>query len=169
MQHVRNIFEAALYLLFIGLMAFLHGKEILYFLADVQFLSILATSATTLSGLGVGFLGIMLALKEIPGSRGEYATHFRRKLRLILRRSTIYFLLSSFFAFLGFAIPVDVKVTLALSSVLSVNVKVLVFSSALSTILLLNGLLHMFYVCIKMEEAMGSPRENSGNVRSESS
>lgn len=146
-SYKRNILETIIYITCIIIVINLwHERKFFDFLSDIRFLNVLATSAITLSGIGVGLLGIMLALPETPGTRGKFLTNIKRWLLSLLKRSTIYFLLSSSFAFLCYAIPADFS-------------SMLVVFSTLSTILFASGLLHMFYVCLNIDKALFKHRE----------
>jgi hypothetical protein len=66
----------------------------------------------------------------------------------LLKRCTAYFLLSSFLAFSS------ISFLTSLSNNGSEDVLIAVIAcSALSTILFLSSLLHLLYVCLKIEEA----------------
>jgi hypothetical protein len=128
----------------------LHWRKegIFNFLSNERFLNVLLSSAITLSGIGIALLGIIFVLPERAGLKGEMAAKAKSFFFALLKRCTAYFLLSSFLAFSS------ISFLTSLSSNGSENVSVAVTAcSALSTILFLSGLLHLLYVCLKIEEA----------------
>lgn len=139
MRYKRTITEAVLYLILVVAVFYWHQEKILSFLTDDRFLDILTESAITLSGIGVGLIGIILVLPQPAGIKGEISTEVKRTFLSRLKRSTTYFLLSSFSAFLSYAVPRSPLITVAVCS-------------AISTILFLNGLLHLLYVCLTIEK-----------------
>lgn len=143
MGYMRNISEAIFYPIVLIAVYFYHELNILDFLTDQAFLNMLTESAITLSGIGIGLLGIILVLQIPTGIKGEFSKEDRKVFLSKLKRSTGYFLFSSLFAFSCFVVSKDAPVAISLCS-------------AFSTILFLNGLAHLLYVCFTIDKVGSS-------------
>lgn len=147
MQYKRNIPEAVLQVIFLISIVSWH-MYVYSFLTNEQFLNVLTTSAVTLSGLGVTLLGIILVLPEpATGIEGRISIKVEKTFLSMLKRSTTYFLLSSFLAFMCYVVSESILMAVVLCS-------------GLSTILFLSGLLYLFYVCLNIEKLARVVRTN---------
>jgi len=143
MRYKRSMLEAILYLIFLIPISLWYETRVIGFLTNDRFLNILTESAITLSGIGIGLLGIILVLRTPAGIKGEFSKEDRKAFLSIIKRSTAYFLLSSLFAFLCYIVPQGVLL-------------VLVLCSAISTLLFLDGLAHLLYICFTIEKVGSS-------------
>jgi hypothetical protein len=145
MRYKRNIVEIILYLVLLAIIIYWRKEHALSFLLDKEFLDILLRSTVTLSGIGIAMLGI---ISNMPGRIGEREVKAIRYFFAILKRGTAYFLLSSFLAFSSISFLQSLTWIGSEDGLIT-----MMACSALSSILFLSGLLHLLYVCLKIEEA----------------